>query len=384
MKIRYDKILVYITIGLMLIPYISQHFLKKEDVEPLYGTIEFSDSVQFIWKNIEDKTWQKNKEEILKKNLLIRPILIRMQNDLDFRFFDEYHMGDLLVGKNGFYFSKGWAEARCCVNNLNKDTLSSYVKKLKTLSDLFNQKGKYFRVIIPPSKEEFFSNELPDEYINEKPNNDYHLYLNELKKNKIAYWDLLDFYKKVQDTVQYPVYSKTSVHWTNYGASFTLMNLLADMNKFFDNQMSKIYVESQEVSKFKNGDGDTEATLNLFTRIDNSDFLYNRYKVDSNRTPFKPKVLTIADSFYWQIIYCWKLSEMFSSDSKYLYYYNSIFFYTSTPSKNIKEINIIEEFKTADALIILNSSHNLLDYPFGFQYDIDKVIEGLKTLPDKH
>lgn len=368
----------------MGIPFLAEKTLSKNDVDPLNGTIEYSDTLPLNYDTWVDKSWQENKENVLKKNLLIRPSIVRIQNELDYQLFKEFHMGDLLVGKDDYYFSRGWADSRCCINNLNNDSLTNYIYKLKTLSDLFERKGKYLRIIIVPSKEEIFSNKLPDEFSTEKLDNDYHLYKNALDNNKIEYWDLLNYYRQIMDTASYPIYSKTSVHWTRYGASFTLFRLLEDMDNFFNNTMSSLYVESSEVSKFKRGDGDTETTLNLLSRIDNSDFQYFNYAVQSKENAFKPKVLTIADSYYWALKSCWKLPEIYSMESKYLYYYSTAYYPTWDPPKAVKDLDMVEEFKTTDAVVILNSSHNLKDYPFGLQHDIDRIIEALKQLPDKN
>ncbi len=367
----------------MIIPLLSQKLLNKEGINPLQGTFELADSIPFTSENWARKIWQENQENILKQNLHIKPSFIRLQHEIDYQLFSEYHMGDLLEGKNGYFFSWGWSAMRCCENKFNTDSLAIYIKKLKIFSTLLNQKGKYFKVIIPPSKEEIFSEFLPDEYAKENQKNDYHLYVNELEKNKVDYWDLLDYYKSIIDTSKFPIYSRTSVHWTRYGASFTLFNLLDDMNKFFNNSMSTIYVESSEVDQFKNGDGDTETTLNLLSRIDDGNFLYYNYNVHFKENAFKPKVLTIADSYYWALKSCWRLPDIYANDSKYLYYYSTAYYPGNEPPISVNKLNIVEEFKTCDAVIILNSSHNLSNYPFGLQYDIDKIIDGLNELPDK-
>ncbi len=382
MKLKLEYVLIFLTIFLMCLPFAVQFYTPNVKFEPLKGTTEYADSVKLTWKAWKNKSWQENQEELLKKNMKIRPEIVRYQHELDYQLFREFHMGDLLKGKDGYLFSWSWSDARCCVNNLDNDSLNIFIKKLKLLSDLFEQKGKYFRIIIAPSKEEIFADKLPDKYSFNNPTNDYKNYLKALDDNKIEYWDLLNFYKSIIDTASYPIYSKTSVHWTRYGAHFTIEKLLNDVNAYFNNSLPKIFVSSSAVSKFDNGDGDTETTLNLMSRIDTSDFLYFTYGVRQKENAFKPKMLTIGDSFYWGIKGCHRLQDIYSMESKYLFYYSTTYYPTWDPPKPVKELDIVEEIKTTDGLILLNSSHNLSNYPFGFQYDIDKVIEGLKTLPD--
>jgi len=385
MNQRVTNILFFILVGLLFAPAYYHFYTPKETIAPLNGTFENADTVRLSWNSWKNKSWQENAEQILKKNLTITPFLIRVQHEMDYRLFKKYNMADLLIGEDEYMFSWGWSNARCCLNNLNKDTLERYIQKLKTLSVLLNKKGKYFKIIIPPSKEEVFANKLPPDFRHEKLDNDYHLYTSALKHNALDYWDLLDYYKEVMDTSRFPIYSKTSVHWTFYGANLTLKLLIADMEKYFNTDMATTQIDEIEIAKFKNGDGDHEKTLNLFSLVDTSDFAYPKFSVQAkSQNVFKPKVLTIGDSFYWGMKGCWQLPKIYALDSKYLFYYNVVHYNGgSKKAHNIKTLNIVEEFKTSDAIVIINSSHNLNGYPFGLQHDIDKIITGLRELPDK-
>lgn len=383
MKSKIEYILIFIVIALLALPFALEKYFPKAKIKSLKGTVEYADSIPFTSKNWFSKLWQENQEELIKKNMKIRPSVVRTQHELDYKLFNKFNMGDLLVGKDGFLFSWGWADSRCCINNLDNDSLLKFVEKLGVLKNLFERKGKYLKIIIVPGKEEVFANKLPNKYAYNNPDNDYNRYKNALNKFNVEYWDLLSFYQSIMDTASYPIYSKTSVHWTKYGADFAIKKILADVNSYFNNSMSTIYVNSTKVSKFDNGDGDTETTLNLMSRIDTSDFLYFTYETNKKQNAFTPKILTIADSYYWNIKGCFQLQNIYSMESKFLFYYSTAYYPTWDPPRPVKELDIVEEFKSTDGLVLLNSSHNLANFPFGFQYDIDKIISALETLPDR-
>ena len=385
MKPRLKDILFFTVLTLLFIPLVYQLPFLKDSVKPLNGAFPKTDTLAFTKDNWVNKTWQENRTEIQKNNLNVRPIIIRTKHQIDYSLFNEYHMSDLLIGKEGYLFSVGWTKSRSNEHTLISDSLSEYLGKLKILSSTLKQKGKYFKIIIPPAKEEIFHDKLPEEYAIEHPNNDYHLFIKLLQQNQLEYWDLLDYYNTIMDTAQYPLYSKTSVHWTKYGAHFTLLKLLGDMQNELGLNMANLSVQKLIISKFSEGDGDFETTLNLLNNIDNNDFAYPSYKVnDTSKSLIKPKVLTIGDSYYWAMKGCWQLPRIYSENSKYLYYYNTVYYNGMQPSHNIKELDIVEEFKTCDAVVIINSPHNLEGYPFGLQNDIDKIILGLEELPDPY
>ena len=342
---------------------------------------EKTDALQFSITSWNNKSWQVNRELIVKNNLKIKPLIVRIGHELDYRLFKDYHMADLLIGKDDYMFSKSWSNARCCANNLNIDSLADFTGKLAVLAGLLKEKGKYFKFIIPPSKEELYSEKLPALYSQKNETSDYQLLLSSLNNNKIDYWDLLSYYKTLDDTSQFPIYSKTSAHWTTYGAHFTLLKVLDEMSVFFNVEMPTPSVSKINFSKFKAGDGDHEKTLNLLSRIDNQKFAYPIYKIDSSKKKsFKPKVLTIGDSFYWAIKSSWILPEIYAKDSKYLYYFSTVYYNNAyTKAHSISTLNLVKEFETCDAVIIINSSHNLNGFPYGLENQIDELILALKN-----
>ncbi len=370
---------------LLFIPLLYQLDFLNLKVYPLKGAFEKQTNESFSWDTWFSKDWQENKQDVLKSDLNFKPNLVRLQHQVDYSVFGEYHMHNFLEGKNKYFFSKSWAKSRCCNNDLNADSLQIFVKKLARLNQVLEQKGKYFQIIIPPSKEELFSNQLPEEFQTIQIKNDYHLYTNLLDESGLQYWDLLNKYKQIQDTATYPAYSKTSVHWTTYGAHFTLLQILDSINLFFNNTMNQIEIKKFDYEKFRNesSDGDYEQTLNLMYRIDQTTFAYPFYELKPQENAFKPKVLTIGDSFYWAIKGSWMLDKIYHKESKYLYYYSTAYSVGSAPSLKVSEMDIVKEFQTADAIILLNSSHNLEGFPFGMENDIDAIISGLETLPNK-
>lgn len=110
--------------------------------------------------------------------------------------------------------------------------------------------------------------------------------------------------------------------------------------------------------------------------------LLTQNRIDSsNSNPFKPKVLTIGDSYYWAMKGSWMFHHIYHPDSWNLYYYSYAYSVGSKPEVKVKEMDILHEFETADAIVLIKSSHNLDGFPFGLQKDIDKIIERLKELP---
>jgi hypothetical protein len=349
---------------------------NKEKIQPLNGAYEQPVAIDLNWYSWINQTYQLNRDSLFKYTTTLRPSMVRMYNEIDFRLFGKTNMGDLLMGNDQHLFSLSWAESRAGKISLDSIELNIFCEKLARLETLLIENGVFFKFIIPPSKEEIFADYLPEHLKEEGTLNDYKLLTYSLQKHHVTYQDLTLHYKELLKSAPYPVYSKTSVHWTMYGAHFTLIALLQEMNEFLSEEMAHLKVEDLNIDNYREYDGDQEKTLNLFMRIDNSKFAYPVYSVSEHPSqPFKPKVITIGDSYYWGIVGSWQLLHIFDDESKYLYYYSTVFPNNDEASCAIQDINIVEEITLSNALLIINSSHNLIGFPYGFEKDIDAVIE---------
>lgn len=368
----------YLFIGIISIPLAFEVFGDAKSVAPLNGAYVQPKEKEFTIEGWVNRTYQENKDSIFKYNLGLRPTLIRLYNQIDYSVFDKANMSDLLIGKENYMFSLGWTKSRAGQMTLNDSLLDEVARKIKQVEDLMKANHQFFMFLIPPSKEELLSDFLPSDYQKEGAINDYKLLLSKLDKHQVTYIDLNPFYTKLKLEKEYPVYSKTSVHWTMYGAHFTTLMLLDSMNAFFDNTMPKLTVTGFDVGPYRENDGDHEKTLNLFFRIDNGDFAYPKYEIITPKgAVFKPNVLTLGDSFYWGILGSWQLTNIFSPESKYLYYYSTVYPNYDTPSYPISTLNMPEEFKKTNAFIIINSCHNLDGFPYGLEKDLDAILKGI-------
>ncbi len=145
MKSR-TNILFGIGIGFLFVPLLLQVILNNDTVPALKGAFKQTDTLQLSLKNVISKKWQQNQEAIFQNNLSLKPAIVRAGHEIDYRLFREYHMGDLLLGKNDILFSKSWAKARCCETHLHADSLTVFTKKLGELSLLMKKNNKYFKV----------------------------------------------------------------------------------------------------------------------------------------------------------------------------------------------------------------------------------------------
>jgi len=346
---------------------------------PLEGAYQQVERKNISFDSFYDGSYQVQLEKEEKSLNPMVPTFIRVRNQIDFDIFNQGHMGDGLIGLDGYIFGKGWAHAYAGNRKYTDAYFDSITGKLKEVNNLYDSLGKVFMVVIPPCKEGLFSEMLPEGYVKNNKS-DYESYLEALNKHDVRYIDFTQYYKEAIDTSKYPLYSKTSAHWTMYGAHLGLNIIVDSIEKTLKSNLMNYSVSKINQKKFDRGDGDQEAPLNLLFTIDKSEFAYPSYTFDTVESYYKPKVIIVGDSFYWGINNSYVPLKIFSEESKYLYYYSTCYPNSEKPGHPVSDLNVEGEFATADVFLLISGSYNLNGFPFGLEKDLDAIIKHLKTV----
>ncbi|MBL4704077.1 MAG: hypothetical protein JKY54_06125, partial [Flavobacteriales bacterium] len=129
----------------------------------------------------------------------------------------------------------------------------------------------------------------------------------------------------------------------------------------------------------ESGDKDIEEVMNLLFALDSQSFAYPRFKFEPGiDTIKKPKVIVIGDSFYWAINNTYVPAKLFSETSQFWYYFKKSLPNSAGSSVPMSKIDIVEELKSADAIIMIVGSENINDFPFGFASFLENNKEQFK------
>lgn len=370
---KYVNTILFSTFFVVLCTPLTYELFKNSDnIEALNGAFKKEELKILDSTSWFDKTFQLNLEKYIKGNLKIKPESVRFRNQIDYSLYNKYHLADVYFGKEDNMFFKSWFTSRMSDHKFNLDSLNVFMQKLKIVNDYCHHTNKFFKFYIASTKEEIYSEFLPKEIAYANPNNSYQTILNLLEKYKVDYHDFTADFNLIKDTSSFPIYGKTTVHWTVYGAHLAFDQMLEDISKY--KNINYPIVDRIELKKFQNLDGDQEQAMNLMWRIDDQLFAYPKYKFDSNMVA-TPKFLSIVDSYFWALNAEWNMDKIFSKDSKFLFYYKTAYPLSSDKPKKVEEIDLVEEFRTSEIFFLLFANHNMDDFPFGFEQDIDRVLE---------
>ena len=201
----------------------------------------------------------------------------------------------------------------------------------------------------------------------------------------INYLNLSDYFLQIKDTVSYPLFLKSSSHWSNLAAAyvsdtlFHYMEALSGLN-LHDLRYSKPYLAPTRVP-----DSDLEDVMNLLFPIETKTNYYTDVTPDDDTTAIKPKWLVVGDSYYWEFQYNLPLDQLF--DSYHYWYYNNTIF-NDPDHSNVHQVDILEELLSTDIVMLLYCPYNLYDLNhefltkalLSFYYDDEIVVQKLEEI----
>ena len=352
-------------IGVFFLLMWSQQLFIWKKVWPLNGdytpAVDTTLTVNGWWS----ESFQHQRSDYLNDNFGFRNYFVRLHNQIRFSLFKKMSANSVVIGKEGFLFEQNYVNAALGKDYVGRDTISDRVQKLKNISDSLAAYGVKTLVILAPGKGSYFPEYLLDDSIKNPSHTNYADYRDELKKQAVPFIDFNYWFRSMKDTSRYPLYGKTGIHWSYYGVSLVTDSLSRYLEKFLNRPMNHMKFGSFSFSKkieFET-DRDLENGLNLIFDMDRFSMAYPKISFDD--VGEKPHSIMIADSYYWQIFGTGFANDVFENPI-YWYYFNEQYSGDGSPEKPIKDVNVMEELKKTNVLLIMSTDANLSRFDFGF------------------
>lgn len=345
-------------------------------------------------------THTENVEKHLNQKFGLSPLYIRLRNQLDYSLFGQPHANSVIVGKDGYLYEEQYIKSYYGEDFIGQDSIDTKVEKLKFIQKELEKQGKLVFVVIAPGKGTFYPEFIPEKYKTTQKTTNYQGYVKAFKKNNINYIDFnKHFLKLKKQTNNDPVlYPKTGIHWSQYAMYNALDSILTYIEKDRNYELTRFSLIEKEKStdtRFK--DNDIEQGLNLFFELDHLKMSYPVFNFDEPKGQVKPTMLTISDSFYWQM-YNLGISHQIFNEGKFWFYNQTVHPESDNGSSfTTNRINLFEELQKREIVMLMATEANLHKFSFGFIEEahetlvtgieaynkrINEIIEQIKATPD--
>jgi hypothetical protein len=360
------------------IPLLQQKFRFFEE-KPLFGAIVKEVKPTVSLKGILDDSYQKSFEKYYNQNFGFRNDLVRMNNQIHYSFFNSLKAKGVVFGKNGYLYEEAYIKAYLGLDFVGKDSIKHELFKLKKIQDTLQKLDKQILIVFAPGKGSFFPEYIPDNYP-KKPIGSSNLneYLDQCQAKGINYLNFNGWFCAMKATSKYPLYSKGGIHWSEYGTYLAMDSLVKYIGSSSHSPMPVLALEGIVTNqKISNDDNDIGNGLNLLYDNPNYTMAYPKLTVTRSPKLKYPKVLFVADSYYWGMFGRGYGTTLFGG-GKFFYYNQEIYPDSHVKNVLVKDINLVQEVEKHDVVILMSTDANLAKFPYGF---VDQLYE--KYFPRK-
>jgi len=358
---------------LAFLPMVQEH-LNWPHVKGLAGVYEEVPLPQLTLTNYRTGEYQRDLENYLQYHYGYRPNTLRIYNQYLWDFYRKtYVKYSIVEGKEGWLYEPWFVEDyyHGGTYSEHKDSLSLACDfereaiRIKRLQDVLEQQGITLFVVQAPGKDMIYpeylpENEDPDRPIKISARDYYEKKFNELGVNHI---NMEQWFLQMKDTVDFLLFPQKGTHWSNIAALYAADSIFRYIEEKQGFQMNRLVLGEPTVGPYKKPDYDLEELYNLYRPLKKLPQHYVDVSVSPLVGAVKPKLITIGDSYYWNICRQVPMDSLFSA---YPYwYYNSTVYYD--PSHNTTEgLDIAKEILSADAVMLIYSSVQLYKMSDGF------------------
>jgi hypothetical protein len=362
---RIKKILFSIAILLLIVPMIQQN-LNIFEFKPLRGAYEKPAKKTLNWKTWFTEEYQRGTQKYIDQNLGFHSFLVRLYNQMQYSLYNKARVDHVVVGKENYLYQKSYIRAYTGRDFVGEEVIEEKVSKLKLIRDSLSNYGVELVVVLAPGKGSFYPEYIPDKFNpHQRTITNYEYYRDQLASESINTVDFHKWFREMKDTISYPLFPKTGIHWSKYGEYLALDSLLAYISEIYDGYVPDLKLKKIELSdEMRYTDDDIERGMNLIFNISDLKMAYPEFEFDSYEGN-SLKILSIGDSYFNMIFKTGLKREVFSG-SQYWYYNKTIEKTYKDELEYVKSKDLLLEVLNTNILVLINTDGTLKRFSFGF------------------
>jgi hypothetical protein len=352
----------------LLTPFLQYEFGLVGEL-PLQGAIEEAKDHRFSVSDWKNESFQKDKESYLNQHFGFRNSLVRLNNQIYYTVYNLAKANGVVVGKNGYLLEENYINDYYGLNFVGQKRINEVTRRLVSIDSAFRVSGKILLVVFPPGKASYYPEYIPDRFQKHNDSTNFKNYREAIAHAGIRYIDFASYFNSLKNTSPYPLYPKTGIHWSEYGAVLAIDSI----NRFLAKEMSydpvqvywEAYTGKDSVSSI---DADIEDGMNLLYPISKPRYFYPSLKY-YDQGKHKPKVFTSGDSFYRNIFTREICSRLFDAPG-FGYYFKEINSPFIGGVQDVSTVDVKTLLDAYDVVMLMQTEATMLNFPF----DFDKIV----------
>ena len=322
-----------------------------------------------------DHSFQDRSEAYLQQHYGFREPLTRLHNQYLWDFYGITFAKErawVFVSDDGWFYESGyvkefyegtsWDHAGDSLGMAQ--LLEAEAKRLRQTQQILESLGIHLFVVLEPGKEQIYPEHVPanTRYNHEKVISAYDFYRKRFVELGVPFVDVTQWFKQMKDECDYPLFPQTGTHWSNLAAMHVADSLVRFMEQLGDMNLKNLKIGEKYV-KTKEPDDDLERLLNLMRPLKKAPNYYAKTEAVDDPTAIRPRLITIGDSFYWNILNHTPFKELFST-FPFWYYFSTSYF--DGPDAKVADIDVLDKVMSSDFVMLTFSTPQQYDLGSGF------------------
>ncbi len=239
-------------------------------IGPKLGGVTREAEVHLSWSSLRDGSFQKAVASRVTDAMPVRPLLIRINNEIRFELFGELTAPQVVRGAKGQLIERSYLEEYCARTEGQGARLAADIlPKLKDIQNFYRARGAVFVYMVTPSKAahlpEYFVDRVPCPSTTAARADLVPQYVGLLRQAGIDVVDTASLIHSLKGAYEVELFPEGGVHWNDIGGARAVSAVVEDINRQAGREMVPPFAFTYTLSGVTSGvDRDLVDLLNVF------------------------------------------------------------------------------------------------------------------------
>jgi alginate O-acetyltransferase complex protein AlgJ len=205
-------------------------------IGPKLGGVTREAQLELSWSSLRDGSFQKALSSRVTEAMPVRPLLIRINNEIRFELFGELTAPQVVRGAKGQLIERSYLEEYCArTEGLGARLAADIIPKLKDIQDFYRARGAVFVYMVTPSKAahlpEYFVDRVPCPSTPAARAELVPQYVGLLRQAGINVVDTASLIHALKGAYEVELFPQGGVHWNDIGGARAVTAVVEDINR---------------------------------------------------------------------------------------------------------------------------------------------------------
>jgi hypothetical protein len=205
-------------------------------IGPKLGGVTYDVPVNLSWSSLRDGSFQKAVTSRVTDAMPVRPLLIRINNEIRFELFGEVTAPHVVRGAKGHLIERSYLEEYCArTEGMGASFAADIIPKLREIQNYYRAHGGIFVYVVSPSKAahlpEYFVDRVPCPSTPAARTQLVSQYVDALKQAGIDVVDTASLIHSLKGRYEVELFPQGGVHWNDIGGARAVSAIVEEINR---------------------------------------------------------------------------------------------------------------------------------------------------------